>query len=93
MGAFPSLKGGHDSLIYFREISKTESKFIEEFVAQSDDAHLKDLLSQVWRNSEILKAKFNHISSAFNWMALAILPWVGSLVLLATHFPSTSVHP
>jgi len=93
MGAFPSLKGGHDSLIYFREISKrTESKFIEEFTAQSEEAHIKDLLSQTWRNSEILKEKFNHISSAFNWTALAILPWLGSLVLLAIHYPSRSVH-
>jgi hypothetical protein len=91
MGAFPSLKGGHESLIYFREISKrTESRFIEEFLAQPDDGLVKDLLSQVWRNSEILKAKFDHISSAFNWTALAILPWMGSLVLLATHYPSKS---
>ena len=92
MGAFPSLKGGHDSLIYFREISKrTESRFIDEFAAQSDEAYVKDLLSQVWRNSEILKEKFNHISSAFNWMALALLPWAGSLVLLAIHYPSRSM--
>lgn len=91
-GAFPSLKGGHDSLIYFREVSKrTESGFIEEFIAQPDEAYLKDVLSQVWRNSEILKEKFDHISSAFNWMAFAILPWLGSLVLLAIHYPSRSV--
>jgi hypothetical protein len=92
MGAFPSLKGGHDSLIYFREIAKrTESRFIDEWVTLSEEAHLKDLLSQAWRNSEILKTKFDHISAAFNWMALAILPWVGSLVLLAIHYPSRNV--
>jgi hypothetical protein len=92
MGAFPNLKGGHDSLIYFREISKrTESRFIEEFLGQPDDDLLKDLLSQVWRNSEILKTKFDHISSAFDWTALAILPWLGGLVLLAVHYPSRSV--
>lgn len=91
MGAFPSLKGGHDSLIYFREIAKrTESRFIEQFTTQSEEAYLNDLLSQIWRNSEILKEKFNHISSAFNWMALAILPWLGSLVLLAVHYPPTN---
>ena len=51
---FPSLKGGASSLIYFREIAKrTEAKFIDEFVAQNDDAHTRDLLGQVWRNSEI----------------------------------------
>jgi hypothetical protein len=92
MGTFPSLEGGHDSLVYFREISKrTESRFIEAFLAQPDDVLLKDLLSQVWRNSEILKTKFDHISSAFNWTALAILPWLGSLLLLAIRYPSRSV--
>lgn len=91
MGAFPSLKGGHDSLIYFREIAKrTESRFIEQFMAQSDEVYVNDLLSQTWRNSEILREKFNHISSAFNWMALAILPWLGSLVFLAVHYPPTN---
>jgi len=89
LGAFPSLEGGHDSLIYFREIAKrTESRFIEEFSSQSDDGYAKDVLSQVWRNSEILRQKFNHISSAFNWMAVAILPWVGCLVFLSVHYPS-----
>ena len=91
-GAFPSLDGGHESLIYFREIAKrTESRFISEFVSQSDEVYINDLLSQAWRNSEILKEKFNHISSAFNWMALAILPWLGSLVLLAVHYPSKNI--
>jgi len=89
LGAFPSLEGGHDSLIYFREIAKrTESRFIEERSSQSDDGYAKDVLSQVWRNSEILRQKFNHISSAFNWMAVAILPWVECLVFLSVHYPS-----
>jgi hypothetical protein len=40
MGAFPSLKGGQGSLVYFREVSnKTESRFMEEFASQSDEAH------------------------------------------------------
>lgn len=91
-GAFPSLDGGHESLIYFREIAKrTESRFIAEFVSQSDEAYINDLLSQVWRNSEILKEKFNHISSAFNWMALSIPPWLGSLILLTVHYPSKNI--
>ena len=52
--SFPSLKGGTSSLIYFREIAKrTEAKFIDEFVAENEDAHTRDLLGQVWRNSEI----------------------------------------
>jgi hypothetical protein len=90
-GAFPTLEGGQDSLIYFRETSKrTEVRYVEEFTAQSEEAYLKDVLGQVWRNSAILKEKFDHISAAFNWTALSIVPWVGSLVLLAVHYPSKS---
>src|SRR5262245_15309935 len=44
-GAFPSLKGGNASLIYFREIAgRTEHNFIEEFKAQSDDQLVNDIL-------------------------------------------------
>jgi hypothetical protein len=83
--AFPNLKGGHDSLIYFREISKrTESRFIEEFRSQRDDAYLNDLLSQIWRNSEILTEKFDHIHLAFNYLTLAIVPWLLSLAVLVS---------
>jgi hypothetical protein len=36
-GAFPNLKSGNSSLIYFTEIAKrTEAKFIDEFTAQSE---------------------------------------------------------
>jgi hypothetical protein len=83
--AFPNLKGGHDSLIYFREISKrTESRFIEAFRSQRDDGYLNDLLSQIWRNSEILTEKFDHVRLAFNYLALSILPWLLSLAVLVS---------
>lgn len=83
--AFPSLEGGHDSLIYFREIAKrTESQFIDAFQRQSEDSYLADLLSQVWRNSEILKDKFDHVRQAINFMVLAILPWMVALAMLAS---------
>lgn len=83
--AFPSLDGGHDSLIYFREIAKrTESQFIDGFLNQTEDSYLTDLLSQVWRNSEILKSKFDHIRWAIDFMVLAILPWLISLAMLAS---------
>jgi hypothetical protein len=82
--SFPSLKGGHDSLIYFREIAKrTEAKFIEEYVAQKDDAHVRDLLGQIWRNSEILKMKYDAIKIAFVLSAVALIPWTIFLALAA----------
>ena len=85
-GAFPSLKGGHASLIYFREIAnRTEHKFIEEFKAQTDEQHVSDLLGQVWRNSEILKIKFDSLKTAFMLLARAIIPWVISLAMFVSY--------
>ncbi len=82
--AFPSLAGGNASLVYFREIAgRTEAKFIEEFSKQSVSDHTRDLLGQVWRNSEILKTKFDRLKIASIFLALAIPPWVISLVVFA----------
>lgn len=56
--SFPRLKGGHCSLVYFREIaSRTESNFIDEFTEQSADIYLKDILGQIWRNSPPLHTR------------------------------------
>ncbi|MBZ5528003.1 MAG: DUF5706 domain-containing protein [Acidobacteriia bacterium] len=83
-GAFPNLQGGNLSLVYFREIAKrTEAKFIDEFLAQDETSYVKDVLGQVWRNSEILTEKFKHLKVAFIFMALAVLPWVVSLASFA----------
>jgi hypothetical protein len=82
--AFPSLAGGHRSLIYFREIAKrTEANFIDEFIEQDDKARLKDVLGQVWRNSEILRLKFDALRVAFVLMALAIIPWVAAVAMFS----------
>jgi hypothetical protein len=87
-GAFPNLVGGNLSLVYFREIAKrTEAKFIDEFAAQSETDYAKDVLGQVWRNSEILVEKFNHLKYAFIFMALAVVPWASSLAMFAMKMP------
>ena len=81
----PSLNGGHQSLIYFREIAnRTEANYIDEFIATSEEKYLKDILGQIWRNSEILKEKFDHLESALTALGLAILPWIISIALFAT---------
>lgn len=91
-GAFPSLRGGNASLVYFREIAKlTEHQFVEHFKHQDDEQRVNDLLGQVWRNSEILKAKFDALKYAFIFLALALIPWLAALALFATHVaPSRS---
>jgi hypothetical protein len=87
--AFPSLDGGHQSLIYFREIARrTETNFIDVFRAEEEEFRVKDLLGQVWRNSCILTAKFDALKWAFILMALAILPWATTVALFSSQHPS-----
>lgn len=82
--AFPQLEGGGQSLIYFREIAgRTESKFVDEFMQQSGEEYIKDVLRQVWRNSEILKRKFNHLKAAFVILAWSVFPWAIALMMFA----------
>ena len=78
--SFPKLGGGNGSLIYFQEIAnRTEVNYLDEFKALTEDKLLKDLVGQIWRNSEVLKLKYQHIKWAFNLLALAIVPWILSL--------------
>lgn len=86
--AFPALDGGHDSLIYFREIAKrTESNFIDAYTTQGEVPRIKDLLGQVWRNSSILAAKFDALKWAFILMALAIIPWAIAVAMFSSQHP------
>ncbi|MGA7238848.1 MAG: Pycsar system effector family protein [Bryobacteraceae bacterium] len=86
--AFPALDGGHESLIYFREIAKrTESNFIDAFTAQDEVPRVKDLLGQVWRNSCILAAKFDSLKRAFISAALAIIPWATAVGMFSSQHP------
>ena len=83
-GGFPDTKGGESSLIYFRQISgRTEARFVEAYAGQSHEALRADLLSQVWRNSAILTAKYDNLKLASIFMALALPPWMVTLALFS----------
>jgi hypothetical protein len=82
--AVPNLSGGNGSLVYFREIAKrTENRFIEDFLAQTKDERARDVLGQVWRNSEILNLKFNSVKWAFSLTAAALVPWCSFLAIVS----------
>lgn len=90
--SFPALNGGGGSLVYFREIAKrTEARFIEEHLTQTEDQRVRDVLAQVWRNSEILTIKFDNVKRAFTFAALAIIPWTVFLVVTAVRNASAPV--
>jgi hypothetical protein len=91
-GTFPRLEGGWRSLIYFREIAqRDEEEFIKGWINQTDDEYVRDLLSQIWRNSEILTQKFDHLRAAFRWLAFALLPWIVALFLFASKNTETFI--
>ena len=80
-GNFPNLRGGAGSLVYFSEIAaRTEQNFVSDFIKQTSEAHARDLLSQAWRNSEILKIKFHAVKASFITTALSIVPWCAFLI-------------
>jgi hypothetical protein len=87
---FPHLKGGANSLIYFREIARrTELDFADAFLSRTDESHTRDAAGQIWRNSAILKLKFDYLKRAFVLTMLAIAPWAGFLASVALlHSPS-----
>ncbi len=71
-------------MVYFRQIAgRTEARFLEAYVGQSEEALRTDLLTQVWRNSEILAAKYDNLKLAFIFMALALLPWAATLAMFS----------
>lgn len=91
-GAFPQLAGGHGSLIYFREIAnRTEHRFIEEFKNQTEDHHATDVLGQVWRNSEILKIKFDCLKRAFTFTLMSLPAWLITIAMFAAQNSQTKL--
>jgi hypothetical protein len=83
-GAFPNVKGGQGSVIYIAEIAKrTETRFIEEYCKHTPESLRRDVLGQVWRNSEILTAKYHCLKVSFVCTALSAIPWALSLAIFA----------
>lgn len=78
---FPHLNGAsHTSMIYFGDIASMPSdNFTSAYVEQSDADVTRDAVCQIWRNSEILKLKFERTKFAFQTTALALLPWLLAL--------------
>jgi hypothetical protein len=82
--AFPNLEGSsRKSLIYFKDISsRSENEYTELFRTQHAEDYLQDLLSQTWRNSQILTEKYKRLQWAFIFLGLSLIPWVFSLIVL-----------
>ena len=89
--AFPDLKGGHNSLIYFAEISKrTESSFCDAILSIESEELREEIATQIWRNSEIVAEKFRHLKAAMIAIMLGLVPWAAFIA--ATAFASPTSH-
>ncbi|MBN8740401.1 MAG: hypothetical protein BGP24_22435 [Lysobacterales bacterium 69-70] len=84
-GAFPDLKGGTNSLVYFGNIAKlSEPAFVGAYRALSTTALVEDIHEQTWRNSKILVGKFYALQKSYQWTLAAVVPWLISLALVST---------
>lgn len=52
-------------------------------MGQSEESHLKDMLNQIYRNSQILTMKFDHLKWAFVYLAIALPFWIIVLFIFA----------
>ena len=85
LGNYPRLKGPNDSLFYFGSICKTKlDEYERQFRKRSAEEHLKDLLGQCHRNSEILKQKFSYLTWAYRMLFIGVTPWAITIYLFRT---------
>ncbi|MBX4868155.1 hypothetical protein HJA85_14465 [Rhizobium bangladeshense] len=78
---YPQLAGGQQSLIYFKEIAmRSESNFIHQYNALTLPELHDELASQIWRNSEIVAAKYTALKLATRAIVFSLIPW-GALLL------------
>jgi hypothetical protein len=88
-GSFPNLGGGEHSLVFFRAIAGLrEIDFVERYQGSSDEALVKEILCQVWRNSTILHEKFQKLKTASLLMAASTVPWLVAIILFQVESPT-----
>lgn len=81
---FPHLDGGHKSLVYFREIAKLrESEYLEQYFNLNEASLTRDVVGQIWRNSQIVDIKYGYLRLSTISTMLSLLPW-GALLLATT---------
>lgn len=84
---FPDTKGGEGNLVFFVEINKrSETDYRDALLACSEERYRDDLIGQIWRNSQILCAKYQGVRFAIVATALSIVPFLWFLIATAvTH--------
>ena len=82
--AHPETRGGAGSLVYFQEIAaRTETNYVKEYLAGTEESLAADFAGQTWRNSEILTHKFDYVKKASVALAWSLLPFFLALLALS----------
>jgi hypothetical protein len=77
LAMFPRTSGHNGSNIYFGGISsQSEEKYIKAVIELDADSYWKDLLSQTYRNAEIVTQKYSSIKLAFILLFFALPAWL-----------------
>lgn len=78
---FPDTNGGEGNLVFFGAIKKqSEADYRDALLASTEAEYRNDVIGQIWRNSQILCAKYEGVKYAIIATALSIAPFLWFLV-------------
>lgn len=73
----------HDSNLFFGTVANRDYKdYHEDFINESADEQLRDIISQVYINSCIAKKKHHHYNKAIRWLLFTFL-YCGIIAMVA----------
>lgn len=82
VGGTPQTHDPGRSLLFFGSIAKrTVAEYRQEFLSQTKQEYLDDLLQQCHRNSEILHDKFTHFQRGYTLLLYGLIPWFVCMLL------------
>ncbi len=82
--SYPAIIADKRSLIFFNDIAAYgEDDFIAKFRQEFLKDYTDDMLRQIWCNSEILRERFHHLQQGYKALALAVAPWLLTLMFSA----------
>jgi len=83
LGMFPHIRGPKKSLLFFCSIAgRSYREFQKQWLQQSNEDYLTDLLQQIHVNALIAEKKYLWLARAYILTATATIPWALIIYLL-----------
>lgn len=84
LSTYPQLAAGSRAFTFFGHVSRMgEAEFISEYTALTVDQLLHDFSRQIWRNSQIVAAKYHYLKIASISLFISLIPWTLLLAILS----------